>query len=612
MYQSTYYIEKLSQTFADALTAFGMAFILNEVAGGRAEIVLEDAGYAYAIHCDPAIQEEWVNEATFFAGLPFLVTVDSKSQKKMVKGTDLSLDVLPIGGDVVVDYETEKENNARFFEWRKGLSKEDAKQYHNGLLQPPATPHPDWDLFRAINPASLQAYNSLAREWWRGRNVFPEILRILLCMTAAAPNDITSAEQAWEALCKKENWPKPKRASASQLFNPAQGKGTNAAKAVWSSPSNLDNFWMLEYLKVLGLRYGGFTRLVRGSKDRKTYVLALARLGWTSHDQIMAKFRQRMPGSATAIQMDILASLRYTQALIDHLEGVKEEAWVAELLGHPATNLVYGMQTAYYKDMGNAIATMNIADINLPGWVKAQTPEDFQRLQTALAEHERIIRMLDESHSGEYDLLKYYRDFLSGNDLTPFFRFAIAYSAFLMQRMDRKLPSLPFTTTTLEVLFMNSDNPNKTYSQIVQNPGFRNIAYAIRHSTVVPQGRKARGNRPVVVDIRYGLGQQLARKAAYADDFLAEIASFIYKYNAENAQLRENKRHVYRKNVTTADLEALTALVDEFGSKVVSNLLIAYGYAREPYAPGDDEGENNGADKADLEPDTNDEEAFEE
>lgn len=159
---------------------------------------------------------------------------------------------------------------------------------------------------------------------------------------------------------------------------------------------------------------------------------------------------------------------------------------------------------------------------------------------------------------------------------------------------------------------MNSDNPNKTYSQIVQNPGFRNIAYAIRHSTVVPQGRKARGNRPVVVDIRYGLGQQLARKAAYADDFLAEIASFIYKYNAENAQLRENKRHVYRKNVTTADLEALTALVDEFGSKVVSNLLIAYGYAREPYAPGDDEGENNGADKADLEPETNDEEAFEE
>lgn len=154
---------------------------------------------------------------------------------------------------------------------------------------------------------------------------------------------------------------------------------------------------------------------------------------------------------------------------------------------------------------------------------------------------------------------------------------------------------------------MNSDDRRKTYSQIVQNPGFRNIAYAIRHSTVVPQGRKARGNRPAV-DIRYGLGQQLARKAAYADDFLAEIASFVYKYNAENAQLRENRREVFRKNVTTEDLEALTALVDEFGSKVVSNLLIAFGYAREPYTGGED----NGPDQVELEPVNTDEDAFEE
>jgi hypothetical protein len=54
-------------------------------------------------------------------------------------------------------------------------------------------------------------------------------------------------------------------------------------------------------------------------------------------------------------------------------------------------------------------------------------------------------------------------------------------------------------------------------------------------------------------------------------------------YNAENSQLRENKREPFRKNVTTADIEKLTALVDAFGSKVVCNMLVAYGYAREPY-----------------------------
>ena len=140
---------------------------------------------------------------------------------------------------------------------------------------------------------------------------------------------------------------------------------------------------------------------------------------------------------------------------------------------------------------------------------------------------------------------------------------------------------------------MNSDKP--VFSEIVQNEGFKAIAYAIRHSTVVPQARKGKGNRPVV-DIRYGLGQQLARKAAYPEDFLAEIAEFIHLYNAENAQLREKGRHPFRKNVTTADIEALTELVDRFGSKVVCQLLVAYGYAREPYEREEEEVSPEGED----------------
>jgi len=134
---------------------------------------------------------------------------------------------------------------------------------------------------------------------------------------------------------------------------------------------------------------------------------------------------------------------------------------------------------------------------------------------------------------------------------------------------------------------MNSDDPKLTFRTILQNEGFKNVAYAIRHSTVVPQARK-KVKRPIV-NVRYGLGQQLTRKAAYPAEFLAEIAEFIHLYNAENSQLRENKREPFRKNVTTADIEALTELVDQFGSKVVCNMLVAYGYAREPYEGKPDE-----------------------
>lgn len=588
MYQSTYFVEKSSQTFADNLAAFGLASVLNRIANDRAQIRLEDAGSAFAVVCEPELREEWVNEARFFPGAPFLITVDNKTQRKMIKGADVSPDDLQVGGSIAVDYETEKGRNAQFFEWRKGLAQEERKELAKGNLRPSISPHPDWDLFRAVNPASLQAYNGLAGEWWRGRDAFPEMLKILLQMTAQMPNDVAGAEKAWEVLCEKQGWNVTKKVSASQLFNPSQGKGTNAVKSVWASPNNLDNFWMLEWLKVEGIRQGGFTKLVRGTKDRKTYALMPVRLGWGStHVRVMAKFRQKMASGANAIQMDVLVSLRYTQALIDHIEAAREEDLITQFLGHRASNFVQGFQMAFYKNLGNSPATMNISSIGLPQWVKPETPQDFQSLKEALNEHELIVRTFDEKHSDQYDLLKFYRDFLSANDMTPFFRFTVAYSGFVMHQLERRQFVRPFTTSTLEVLFMNSDDSRKTFSQIVQNPGFKNIAYAIRHSTVVPQGRKAKGSKPSV-EVRYGLGQQLARKATYPQDFLAEIAEFIHLYNAENSQLRENKRNPFRKNVSTEDIEALAILVDTFGSKVICNMLVAYGYAREPYEKGEE------------------------
>ncbi len=583
MYQSTYYIGKSSQTFADNLAAFGLAFVINSLAQGRAEVRLEDAGDAFAIFCEPALQAEWVQDAQFFAGAPFLITIDNKTHQKMAKGANVQVNDLPIGGAVAVDYAEEKERTNQFHEWRKGLPPAEQKALAQGKLIPAVpSPHPDWDLFRAINPAALQAYNQLVGEWWQGRQAFAAMLDILLQMTAQMPNDLARAEKAWEDLGKKKQWKVVKRVSASQLINPAQGKGSNAVKAVWAAPGNLDNFWMLEWLKMVGLRYGGFTKLVRGVKDRKTYALIPARLGWGStHLKVMEKFQQRMAGGANAIQMDILAALRYTQVLIEHIEEANSEDLVAQFLGHPASAFVQGMQTAFYKDMGNAIAIMNIASINLPQWVKPATPQDFQSLKEALAEHELIVRVLNESHSEEYDLLKLYRDFLSANEMTPFFRFTTAYSAFIMHQLEKRQFVRPFTISTLETLFMNSDDTNKTFSQIVQNSGFKNIAYAIRHSTVIPQGHKVKG-RPSV-EVRYGLGQQLARKAAYPQDFLAEIAEFIHLYNAENAQLREHNRNPFRKNISTEDIEALTGLIDRFGSKVICSMLVAYGYAREPF-----------------------------
>jgi hypothetical protein len=591
MYQSEYFIDKSSNTFADNLAAFGLAFVLNGIAKDHgAKIFVEDNGAVFRVRCTPAIREEWVVQCKFFAGAQFLVTMDRKSEKKMVKGTKLT----PATVLGAIDYETEKSNNRQFFDWMKALPAEQKKLAARGELAPPAKPHEFWDVFRAINPAALQGYNALLAEWQQGRDAFPELLRVVLQMTAQTPNDVEGAEKAWERICKARGFEKPKTPKALQLLNPAQGKGVNGTKARWSNPGNVPASWILEWLKVVGLYQAAITRIVanpsdpRNAKDRKTYVLHPQYLEWGAHQAVMKDFRQAMVGSATAIKLDVLAALRYTNAFLKHYEEAKGDEQ-SYLFGKRPSDLVSGMEMAFYKSLGQSGAVMNIASINLPRWVNPQAAS-LDALKGALDEHMAIVRGLDETRGEQFNLLGHYRDFLSANDLNPFFEFTTAYSGFIISQRERRKPVRQFTTDNLEVMIVNSDTPQKTYSTILQDEGFKNIAYAIRHSTVVPQGRKARGKKPVV-DVRYGLGQQLARKANYADEFLAEIAAFLQAYNAENSQLRENGREPFRKNVTTQDIEALTALVDQYGAKTVCNLLIAYGYAKTPYERSDEEGE---------------------
>lgn len=591
MSQSTYFIDKSTNTFADNLAAFGLAFVLNAIADGRAKVHMEDKGYAFAVICEPAIQEGWVEKRAFFVGAPLLITVDSAATKKqegkpvkVIKGPKLDSKKLPEpDGYAFFDYQTEKQNKDNYFAWIKGLSEQDKKKWRKGEILPPYSPHPNWEIFRAVNPGALQSYNVPLGIWWQSQKAFPGLLRILLAMVAKFPNDIDGAEKAWSALCKENSFEKTKEVTANQLLNPSQGKGINSQKTEWRDPNNVKGFWLLEWLKTVGLFYGSYTRIVanpkdpRNAKDRKTYVLSPLRLGWSEHQSVMKYFRQAMSRGETAIKMDILVSLRYTQAFLMFYSEARVENLSKDIFGHPPADLVSGMQMAFYKNLGNSPAVMNIASVNLPRWVAPHSSEQLAEFQLSLDEHISIIRDLDETRGEQFALLSQYRDFVSGDNPDSFFQFTNAYSGFAMSQIERKKFICLFSIPTLEVLFMN--HKDKTYSEIMQGEGFQNIAYAIRHSTVSLQ--KAKRLRKPATDIRYGLGQQLTRKAAYPADFLAELSEFLHLYNSENAQLREKDRNPFRKDVRTEDIEEIVRLVDRFGSKVVCNMLVAFGYASE-------------------------------
>jgi hypothetical protein len=133
----------------------------------------------------------------------------------------------------------------------------------------------------------------------------------------------------------------------------------------------------------------------------------------------------------------------------------------------------------------------------------------------------------------------------------------------------------------------HDDKHDKPLRPIFDNPGFQNIAAAIRRSTVNLQNAKAMGQRPRY-DIRYGLNQELARKARYPHEFMTALAEFVHKYNAENAQTRERRKNIgnaedegfSRRDVLDTDLQHIAALIDEYDAPLIANMLIAYGYAR--------------------------------
>jgi len=328
---------------------------------------------------------------------------------------------------------------------------------------------------------------------------------------------------------------------------------------------------------------------LRGARDRKTYVLTPTEIDLEESDYIMRAFRRRMARAETAVRSDVLASIRYAQAMLDFTRERQGASLKTRLFQHrQPSRVVSGFYSAFYKDLGNAVATMNLSFIGLPNWIRVARESDVENALNVLAEHEAIVRQFDESHGDAYNLLLLYRDFLSGNDLWPFFDFTTAYSSYLISQRERSGGrARQFSEENLGRLIVNVE---PKLSKILETPGFQNIAYAIRQSTVVAQYRKGQGNRRY--DVRYGLGAELARKANYPDEFIVALSDFLHKYNAENAQVMESRSGPYRRSIQTCDVDDIVALVDEHGAPLVCNLLVAYGYARSP-RPADSTDEND-------------------
>jgi len=574
-------LPKRSGTYADALLAFGLLRLVDRWLYDlprRRDVVLSDAGPEYAIQVldrrGRALDLPDSQQASYFSSPAYYLLNRRYPEPPEPNFPAWNIDAL-------------WERVRRHAELRRALYKQKEKDPNLEAQLKDLEPPPEWQVVAFIGTRQMQAlttYNGIVGEWAKTRPHFGDHLRAFL---ALAQGENEPVWKAWKKRAKQDGI--RAEVTASQLLNPHQGKGQNQPKIASIQPGNIKSPWPLEYLKAAGLWEAAFPRKTVDN-DWKVYILAPRQLRLRDLREVYRKFAQVLwqahRSDTTALKTDITSVLLFYHTWLDYAREHKEEFQVRQARPH---TVVHGFYVTQYKLMSAQAYTMiNQSFLRLPTWTDGVTTwEDVKAWQALILEHLDVIRAVDEEHSDGYDMLKDYRDFVAGGQWEGFFAFTMTYAHYAMQRMAQNQYAPLFTTPNLRRLLMTE----KRFAPILESEGFRNFAYAIRHSTVIPQSRKAR-KLDALYDIRYGLGEELKRKATVKEEFIAALMNFAQSYNRENAQILERTGQQMRRDLRTSDIEDVVRLVDEYGSEVVANLLVAYGYAREPREGG------NGAEDA--------------
>jgi hypothetical protein len=589
----SYYIDKRSGSAADTLLAAGFArmiqALLLQTDSPADELRIVDDGPYYRVEAPRPIDDGELERIT---ALNFVQHLDTAAQK----------DALGRHYGQGFPYDQQRRIRDEYREKRKALPTA-ARSPDAYLLNDPAlaalhaqiTP-PDTllPLYLVINQMKVaSSFNEPVIRW---RELPPELLRrhirLLLDLFSATPNPLEATVAAWRALANTDNLGDASM-TMLQVINPTTGKGANRTKADALTIRGLDEFWLLELLKFAGFFALAHPQTITDSKNRKTYVLRPRNIRLSLVDEVMRTFREVLWASTPA-KLDVLAVLMFTRVLVRH----ERNALSAEEGDRPPWDVcspadrVQGLDVAFYKDMGSSFAVMNVASLALPEWLPPiDSAARAERIEGILKEHTEVIRSVrsgkDEERTEEYELLRRYRDFLSGRDVAAFLEFAALFATYISRKIDRKEYVRRFTIHSLKELFAMT---RQDFTEVINDKGFQNIADAIRRSTVTLQYQKGMGQR-VPFDIRYGLAQELVRSANDADGFVAALSDFVMRYNSETAQTFEtSKGEIRRKRLSEDDLAAIVRLLGKgYRPKTLAQLLVAFGSAKagdEPDAPG--------------------------
>jgi len=561
-------VARTTGTHGDVLLAAGVADLLQSASD--AEVRLSDDGTAIFVHVPTEVPAA---DLPADPGYPFLKT---KADQRAPAGVR------------EYDYQELRERAQRFSKSRKHAARGGPEL---AALADEDRPPEVWRHLQVLN--TMQGDETTNRVCQAIAELSPDAFRsavmgALQSLAKGLPSGLT--------------WP----ATGVQLFSPNAAKGycllkpngtgrNDKTKENWVDPFQ-------EWLKYRGY-FSIACPFFEGDKNIRLLCPVPGDIAFTSFKEVAARLnREGVYGGPP--KMDALAVLRLAMLLIRHSEeyaaAPKLRIPGLKLAGTAPGKVISEIQVTQYQSLGQSRAIAAMFRLAVPAWFDIHSEQDAQEWLDILGEHEAVVRALRDDHSDEIGLLVAYRRFLERRGpaaATALVEFLGQYGPFLLRAREQGRRIRAFQTDRMERIVVAND---ASLAEILDNPGFKAVAAAVRRSTVSAQALKAMRVQNYR-EIRYDLLPDLRRKRSLpGTPFIEAVAEFISLYNAENARRRELGMSA-PANVTTEELQAFTELVDTRGSALVGALLCAYGSCREPREPEAAEPE---VETSDLEPDT--------
>ena len=567
------FVTKKYGTYADTFLMLGLAQLVEyalKATNQKSAIQLLDQGTHYCLKLKKTVNLELVAKLNYTNLFP------------PVKGQKTDISKIPQETEC---FDTVEKTERRKL-YREYLFQQKGKPQFNE--DSPKPPHPSTQ--NGVILTSMRHDLNHNELWCLGWQIKDHYGALLVALFTAFSQETEDANELVNDLFTETTGQKlPETASAVKIYLPTSVQGVNRVKADGNKVDSQKTDWLSLWLIAGGLFTFGIAERIKIAErvyDWRVVVLEPQDIQLSKYREVLNKLRQLNPpsGGHGIARFDAELILRFCQELLNHhqVPANTEEDEFDDFL-QPINHFVSSFIGTHFGSKGQVYGVKEVFSLGLPGWISPKTSEELADYHNILTEHLSIVTILS-AEEGHSELLAAYRDFITSTSLENFFRFQVIYADYVVKCLaDSKAKFFPrlFSLNGLNLMVKNFNHPQNdqelNLTDITQDLGFLRIAKAINSATVYA-GKDEHG-----WDRIYGLAQRLSSQAGSKKDFIIELSIFLTSYENENLRIDEElkKKGKPRRIWTTKDdLDGIINLIENHGSSLVANLLIAYGYAK--------------------------------